>query len=58
MYRKWKILYVKLNHIFWKCLNEIVFIVIHSSKCMLFREKLWGAMQFWLKIIKEMMPWR
>ncbi len=49
---------MKLNRIFWKYLNEIVNIVIHSSKCMLFKEKPWEAMQFWLKIIKEMMPWR
>lgn len=39
MYRKWKILYVKLKCIFWKYSSEIVNILIHSSKCMLFREK-------------------
>lgn len=36
---------VKMN--FWR----------YSSECMLFSEKLWEEMQFWLKIIKEMMPW-
>lgn len=39
MYRKWKILYVKLKCIFWKYSSEIVNILIHSSKRMLFREK-------------------
>lgn len=53
-----QILYVKLKYIFWKYSSEIVNILIHSSKCMLFREKLWEVMQFWLKIIKEMMPWQ
>ncbi len=43
---------------FLKYSSEIVNILIHSSKCMLFREKRWEEMQFWLKIIKEMMPWQ
>lgn len=29
---------------FWKYLSEIVRILIHSSKCMLFREKWWEEM--------------
>lgn len=58
MYRKWKMLYMKLKYILGKYSSEIVNILIHSSKCMLFREKRWEAMQFWLKIKKEMMHWR
>lgn len=58
LYRKCKILYVKLKYIFWKYSSQIENKLIHSSTGMLFREKLWEAMQFWLKIIKEMMHWQ